>query len=59
MIFNLSLSVQLGVFLVSCQAVASNIAFIINLGKMWSGGTPDVEVGTVKISLDQLSFWQA
>ena len=33
-------------------ALASSIAFIIKLVKVWLGGTPDVVVGTLKISLD-------
>ena len=38
------------------MALASNNAFIINLVKVWLGGTPDVVVRTLKISLDQLFF---
>ena len=36
------------------SALASNNAFIIKLVKMWPGGTLDVVVGTLKISLDRL-----
>ena len=38
------------------SALASNNAFTIKLVKMWPGGTTDVVVGTLKISLDQLIF---
>ena len=44
----------LGDFPSFLSALASNNAFIIKLVKMWSGGTPHVVVGTLKISLDQL-----
>ena len=36
------------------SASASNNQFRIKLVKMWSGRTPHVVVGTLKISLDQL-----
>ena len=36
------------------SALASNNAFIIELVKMWPGGTLHVAVGTLKISLDRL-----
>ena len=50
-VLNRSLSIKMGHFL---SALASNNQFIIKLVKMWSGGTPHVVVGTLKISLDQL-----
>ena len=36
------------------SALASNNVFIIKLVKMWLGGTPDMVVGTLKISSDLL-----
>ena len=44
----------LGDFPSFLSALASNNAFIMKLVKMWSGGTPHVVVGTLKISLDRL-----
>ena len=38
----------------SAWALASNNVFIIKLVKMWLGGTPDMVVGTLKISSDLL-----
>ena len=38
------------------SALASKNVFVIKLVKMWAGKTPDVVVGTLKISLDRLFF---
>ena len=45
---------MLGDFPHFLSALPSNNQFIINLVKMWPGGTPHVVVGALKISLDRL-----
>ena len=46
-------TIYLGYFPNSLSLLASNNVFIIKLVKMWLGGTLDMVVGTLKISLDQ------
>ena len=52
-VFICSLSIKFPSFL---SALASNNQLIIKLVKMWSGGTPHVVVGTLKISSDRLKL---
>ena len=48
---------MLGNFPSFLLTLASNNVFIIKLVKMWLGGTPDVVVGNLKISLDDFFFF--
>ena len=53
-----SSTVHFPCFLSFLLAVASNNAFIINLAKMWLGGTPDVVVGTLKVTTSFFHFYK-
>ena len=53
-----SSTVHFPCFLSFLLAVASKNVFIINLAKMWFGRTPDVVVGTLKVTTSFFPFLQ-